>query len=337
MAWSGTSRARGSGMVAAAHGEPQCAISLRLLGGRFHFTSDHRALLALVEAAYGGLPQPPEGAAVDFQIRLQLLMHRRRRYFDQPPPLQTTESSGVLRGEIDACNYALVSPANRRALIVVSEEMLEHARMLRQEMIEFAVLILAARCLRLVPLHAACCGAGDRGILLLGESGAGKSTLALHSMLQGMELLSEDAVFVQPQGMSASGIPNFLRVRVDAPDFENEPVQRWIRQSPVIRRRSGVRKFEADLRRGPGRLTAGPLRLCAAVLISDEKADDPRFLLQPLAAAEIEPALAGDQAYAATQPEWTDFVHGLQRLGVYRLRRGRDPEDGVAALRRLLD
>src|SRR3546814_10687786 len=59
---------------------------------------------------------------------------------------------------------------------------------------------------------------GGRGILLLGASGSGKLTLVLHSLLQGLDVLSEDAVFVQPDGMLATGVANFLHVRADALD-----------------------------------------------------------------------------------------------------------------------
>src|SRR3546814_4333811 len=94
--------------------------------------------------------------------------------------------------------------------------MLDWPYHLRYELIEFAVFLLAARCQRPVPLHAACVGRGGRGILLLGASGSGKSTLVLHSLLQGLDVLSEDAVFVQPDGMLATGVANFLHVRAAA-------------------------------------------------------------------------------------------------------------------------
>jgi serine kinase of HPr protein (carbohydrate metabolism regulator) len=62
------------------------------------------------------------------------------------------------------------------------------------------------RARQLVPLHAAMIGLNGRGLLLMGDSGAGKSTLALHCLLRGMELLSEDSVSVAPANLRAAGI-----------------------------------------------------------------------------------------------------------------------------------
>lgn len=92
----------------------------------------------------------------------------------------------------------MLSVPQRHAMLVVSEDMLAHAYHLRYELIEFAVFLLAARGIGLVPLHGACVGQRGRSVLLLGASGAGKSTLALHSLLHGLEVLSEDGVFVAP-------------------------------------------------------------------------------------------------------------------------------------------
>src|SRR3546814_6781678 len=136
----------------------------------------------------------------------------------EPPAVRSRLDKDVLYGNIDAWNYVLVSPRRRRARVVASANMLDWPYHLRYELIEFAVFLLAARCQRLVPLHAACVGRGGRGILLLGASGSGESTLVLHSLLQGLDVLSEDAVFVQPDGMLATGVANFLHVRADALD-----------------------------------------------------------------------------------------------------------------------
>ncbi|MGH8213091.1 MAG: serine kinase, partial [Rhodanobacteraceae bacterium] len=311
-------------------------VSMWLLGARFRFVSDSPDLLRLVCAAYEGLPQHRWPASFEFLVELHLLPRGRRHSPDEPSPLQTHEMAGALCGLIDASNYALVMPARRRALVVASEDMLEHAQHLRQELIEFAVFILATRAQGLVPLHAGCFGAAGRGLLLLGNGGAGKSTLALQAFLHGMELLSEDAVFVRPDGMLATGIANYLHMRTDAALFsEDGNVARWIRRSPVIRRNSGVMKFEIDPRQGCGRLAPVPLRLCASVFVSAEPAERPDRPLRPLDAEEAAAMLRADQAYAATQPGWECFIHRLKQLGAYRLQRG-DPATAIAALRRLL-
>jgi hypothetical protein len=46
--------------------------------------------------------------------------------------------------------------------------------------------------------------------------------------------------------------------------------------------------------------------------------------------------LAGAQAYAANQPEWTKFSKRILGLETFELRRGRHPQEGVEALNALL-
>lgn len=316
------------------------SFSLRrsILGGSFLFESDCEALLRLVEAAYGGLPCAPLPlTAPNFRIELRLAPAQ-AAHPGEPPPVRTWSGAGVLCGVMDAGNYAVLTPDRRRALVVASRDMLGRAYHLRYELIEFAVFVLAARGMGLVPLHGACVGRDGRGVLLLGASGAGKSTLALHALLEGMDFLAEDAVFVRPDNLLAAGVPNYLHVRADTLRFVERPeVREWIGRAPVIRRRSGVEKFEADLRQGPGRLAAAPLEVAGAVLVSAQPAEDGAPLLRRLCGKEAAARLAADQPYASGQPGWRGFVQRMLSRGVYELRRARHPRLALDALHGLLD
>ena len=311
---------------------------MQIMGGCFLFESTSEALVRVVNAAYGGLPEYllPTTAG-DFRIELRLLPRRISLTHAEPPPVQTMSGAGFVCGVMDASNYVLMAPEQRRALIVASEDMLDRPYHLRYELIEFAVFILTTRALGFVPLHGACVGRGGRGILLLGASGAGKSTLALHSLLEGLEFVAEDAIFVQPQNMLATGVANYLHVKSDALRFvEDHQARRWISEAPTIRRRSGVKKFEADLRQSPGHLAAAPMAIVGAVLVSSESADDPTRLLRRLPSSKIGAMLTEDQPYASRQPGWHPFEQRLTELGVYQLQRGRHPRDSVDALRDFL-
>ncbi|GLQ49968.1 serine kinase [Dyella flava] len=309
----------------------------QILGGSFLFESDSVALLHVVDEAYGGLPAHHLApSAPPFRIELRLVL-RNVASTGEPLPVQMQSSGGMLCGIMDACNYTILMPEQHKALVVASEDMLRRPYHLRYELIEFAVFTLASRGLGLVPLHGACVGRNGRGVLLLGASGSGKSTLALHSLLHGLEFLAEDAVFVQPESLLATGVANYLHLQADALRFvEDERAWRWISRSPVIRRRSGVAKFEADLRQGYGRLAGTALALAGAVFISNQAADDGRALLQPLPEHDIAHRLAADQPYAAGQPGWSRFEQQLRRAGVYQLHRGRHPRASVDALLQLL-
>jgi hypothetical protein len=309
-----------------------------ILGARFRFDSTHPALLEPVEAAYGGLPRDVPGTSLPgFHIELRLSPRRHAPAWDEPPPVLTQSGAGLLCGIVDAANYVIIDHGRQRALVVVSEDMLDWPYHVRYELIEFAVFVLAARGMDLLPLHGACLGLDGRGVLLLGASGAGKSTLALHGLLEGMDFVAEDAIFVDPRSMEARGVGNFLHVREDALRFiDDGPMRRWIAHSPTIRRRSGVEKFEADLRQGYGHVATAPLALAGAVFVSAEMAVDEADMLVPLTHDDIAARLLADQPYAAGQAGWHRFVHRLSEMDVHVLRRGRHPRASVDALRSLL-
>lgn len=309
-----------------------------ILGARFRFDSTHPVLLEPVEAAYGGLPRDvPETPSPTFRVELRLSPRRQGVVRDEPPPVLTQSGAGLLCGIMDASNYVIIDDARQRALVVVSEDMLDWPYHVRYELIEFAVFVLAARGMDLLPLHGACLGLDGRGVLLLGASGAGKSTLALHGLLEGMDFVAEDAIFVDPHRMEARGVGNFLHVRKDALRFIDEgPLRQWIAQSPTIRRRSGVEKFEADLRRGKGHVACAPLALVGAVFVSPEVATDGADMLVALEHDEMAARLLADQPYAASQAGWHRFVHQLAGMEVHVLKRGRHPRASVEALRQLL-
>jgi len=311
----------------------------RVLGGLFRFESNSRDLIGLVEAAYGRLPpQTLAGVAAEFRIEMHMLPRRADPWMNEPPAPRIRQQGKLFRADVDASNCAVIDPESRCARIVASEDRLQHPYHLRCELIEFAVFILAARGLGLVPLHGACVGRHGRGVLLLGGSGSGKSTLALHGLLQGLELLAEDAVFVRPGDLVATGVPNYLHLKSDAPDFvENQAIRGWVAHAPVIRRRSGIRKFEIDLRQGYGRPAAGPLSLVGAVFVSAQPADSSDALLTPLDAHEAGLLLEADQPHASRQPGWQRFKRQIMDRGIHQLRRGRHPRDSIDALCRLLD
>jgi hypothetical protein len=312
---------------------------LQLLGARFQFQSNSRQLLHLVESAYGGLPrQRLSDAAPRLMVRLQLMSGGRQRLSRrlEPPPLNMISGGGFLGGATHGSNFVVLSPQERSALVGISPQMLRFPYHTRYELIEFAVFSLAQRVQGLVSLHAACVGLNGRGVLMMGPSGAGKSTLALLCLLQGLDFLSEDAVFVAPDSLRATGVANFLHVPANSLGWLARETATAIRRSPVIRRRSGVKKFELDLRRGGYRLAASPLTIGAVVFLSPKSAGTGP-LLKPLSKSKLLTNLLKAQAYAANQPEWPIFKKRVCRLDAFELRRGLHPIEAVEALRALLD
>ena len=309
---------------------------LQLLGGRFHFESSSAELLQLVNWAYAGLPahtllaRPPR-----FTVRLVLNPAAARRPVrGEPPALTLMGGAGFLGGVAADASFVTLSPSQAAALVVVAPEMLKSPYHARYELLEFAVFTLAARAQQLMPLHAACVSLHDRGLLLMGASGAGKTTMALHCLLRRLDFVAEDAVFVRPADLLATGIANFLHVCPQTLRWLPQQQAARVRASPGIRRRSGAQKFELDLRHEDYRLAASPPRVAAAVFLSSQAGG--RTLLRRLSAAEVRTRLAAAQPYAAGRPRWNLFAANVEALGGYELRRGRHPQEGAEALHELL-
>lgn len=311
---------------------------IHLLGARVRFESNSEDLLRLVDSAYAGLPRH-KLSRVEPQLRVRLVLtsSEHKRVSAEPAALQMLSGAGFLAGATPSSSFVAVSPRDRGALVVVAPRMLRFPYHTRYELIEFAVFTLTARVQELVAIHGACVGRAGRGILLLGPGGAGKSTVTLQCLMEGLEILAEDSVFVTPDTLLATGVSNFLHVRADS--------LRWItqrrsvaniRKSPVIRRRSGVRKYEIDLRHGDYPLAGRPLKIGAIVFLSAQRAAG-RPLLKQLLQEEALPMLVREQAYAANQPPWTLFTRSVTQVPFFELRRGQHPSESVAALRELME
>jgi hypothetical protein len=313
--------------------------SIHLLGCRFTFETNSPELLRLVAAAYQDLPRHRLSPEVpDMRVTLLASPAKTARVAAraEPPPLRMLHGSGFLGGATAASSFVVLSPREHAAIAVISAQMLRFPYHTRYEMIEFAVFTLAARAQHLVPLHAACVGRGNRGILLMGPSGAGKSTVALQCLSAGLDFLSEDSVFVAPDTMMATGVSNFLHVRADSLRWlGNSAEAARIRGSPVIQRRSGAKKFEVDLRQGAFRLAKSPLEIVAVVFLSPQSAGA-GALLKPLHKTALLKKMAAEQAYAARQRQWRVFAKNASRIMAFELRRGRHPQESAAALNSLL-
>jgi hypothetical protein len=311
---------------------------LHLLGGVFEFQSNSRQLLRLVETAYAGLPRHRLATEMP-RFHLALQLNKEQGVFDaeEPPQLQTQGGAGLLCGVVDAANFAVVCPETRSGLVSVSRGLLRFPYHARYELLEFAVFTLASRAQMLAPLHGGCIGLKGSGLLLLGDSGAGKSTLALQCMRQGLDLLAEDAVFVAPGTLLATGIANFLHLRGDSLSFiDDGSIATEVRKSPVIRRRSGVEKFEIDLRRSGYRTARKPLQIAGVVFLSTKRAGA-EATLKPLDEQELLARLAASQPYAAGLPSWSAFAKKMRHVCGFELSRGRHPREAASALRALLE
>jgi len=318
---------------------PLLRARLSVLGGDFLVETADTALLRLTVDAFGGLPKYRLGSKPQrFGVRLVSSTQRRTWPRGTDPPLPTLSAgAGLLCASLDAGNFTVVDVDNSRALVSISSGLLRYPYHARNDLVELAFLTLASRAQRLVPLHGACVGANGAGLLLVGDSGTGKSTLSLHALARGMKLLSEDSAFVAMEGMRVIGAPNFLHVQPSALDsLEPGHLRRAIEAAPMIRRRSGVRKLEVDLRNLGSGAARSPLTLAATVVLSRRSAGT-QPALKPIDRRSFIARLRREQPYASGLRDWHDFESRVAGIPAYELRRTSHPDEAVDVLRGLLD
>lgn len=305
-----------------------------VLGQVVEFRTHDAAWLALVDAAYGGLPgavMQPEAPA----LRVDLFVHDAEPTWPldaAPPAPQMLGGAGVRGALLDANHAALAVLDTCRAVVRLSRTLLAHSYHARYEFLEFAVYVLAQHASRMLPLHAGCVALGDAAALIVGDSGAGKSTLSLLALAEGLQFLTEDSCFVDPASLRVAGVPNFLHLRFDALDWLHDAAWRErVQASAVIHRRSGVAKWELDMRGGWAPLAAGLPVLRHLVFASSTPAGD-EPLLRRLGADEVLARLRDTQPYGARHAGWAAFEHTLASVQGWELRRGAHARQGAQAL-----
>jgi hypothetical protein len=118
----------------------------------------------------------------------------------------------LLRFASDEMNFAEFDPDCRRGTVTIAAEALG-SEFFRRHFLE-ALGLSALDAVFFTPLHAACVGRDNAGILLCGDSGSGKSSLAYACARNGWTLVSDDAVHLAP-GPDRIGVggSNVIRLR----------------------------------------------------------------------------------------------------------------------------
>ena len=252
------------------------------------FQSNSQELLDIVDSAYRGLPPHRLSAVVPrLRIGLRLISSNPRHRRSEPEPLQMLSGAGFVGGATDASTFVVVDAAARGALINVSADMLRFPYHTRYELIEFAVFTLATRkCTGLIQIARCLRRQRSARFRVDGRQQIRQVDRVSLQCLYGFDFVSEDSTFVVPGSMLCTGVANFVHVRSDSLRWVNSAVDAAaIRNSPVISRRSGVRKFEVDLRRRNFHLAPAPLELAAVIFLSAKSAGG-RALLTPLSKAQ---------------------------------------------------
>ena len=287
---------------------PESMLRFAPLGIPAAIIADDSALLSAATANFAGLTSCPAAADPRIVIRLHwnaLATARVGFEVTVKGSCLTVEGEGIL-GRADAragaadCSLSRAYGADRRALAEIGETLL---------------LFLLTRLGR-TPIHASAVMIGETAVLLAGESGSGKSSLALAAQRQGLEVLSEDTVYVQLRPrLRVWGWPGAIHLLPDdAPDGEYP-----------LRLRGGRPK--AAVRRAPGRRSADGAALVAL-------APGNRVAFQPMSAARLVARLSPvEPGFVLLRSEIEQALAKVAANGGWQLTLNKRPDEAVALLR----
>ena len=136
--------------------------------------SPDRALRVTVQVTGGD-----EGTSADSLPALRYICYDDARYIIHTPG-----------------SVAMIDPDRGEASAYVTADLASRRTLFRHSVLEAIGLSLVAHHDR-HPIHASAVGRGDRVVMLAGASGSGKSTLAYMAHSAGLDVLTEDALWVQ--------------------------------------------------------------------------------------------------------------------------------------------
>jgi hypothetical protein len=207
-------------------------------------------------------------------------------------------------------SVGISDPERRESVAYVTAALVQDRAHFREAMLEALTLSLLSHFDR-HPIHAAAIARDGRAILLAGPSGSGKSTLAFAAHAAGLDVLSDDRVWVQLEpAFRVWGWPGRVRLLGDHSKKEKK-----VLDLPTPADASGYsadRAVACALVRGHGRASIDPL---PPAMIADVLARQP------------------DPGFDRFPERHADVVAALAEHGGWQLTLSDDPREAVALLR----
>ena len=175
------------------------AVEVPLLGVPLRFETNSMYVRDLVEDTFGAWRSLPRGSvSPDRALRVTVQV--------------TGGDEGISSDSLPALRYicyddaryiihtpgsvAMIDPDRGEASAYVTADLASRRTLFRHSVLEAIGLSLVAHHDR-HPIHASAVGRGDRVVMFAGASGSGKSTLAYMAHSAGLDVLTEDALWVQ--------------------------------------------------------------------------------------------------------------------------------------------
>ena len=304
-------------------------VTVPVLGLPTHFATNDRAMLEIVDEAFGVWSSLDSSALQDVDERD--VVHVRIAVvaddgIDADAPIEHSTLDGLRFVARSSEGIAVSDPAGRRADIRVNRALAADRARFRTEMLEAAVLALLS-CYDRHPVHAAAVAQGGHALLFAAPSGTGKSTLAYACHAAGLDLLGDDHVRVQLEpALRVWGWP--ARVRLLADTAERMGAR------ATVQTMNGKRKAVVDARDGmsAARLVARDVTVCVL------SRDGGPLVIDTLSPVHVARALEEQLApgFDRFPARWPAVASALAARGGWRLNLSADPREALPIVRELL-
>ncbi|HEY7898026.1 MAG TPA: hypothetical protein VIC03_06400 [Gemmatimonadaceae bacterium] len=307
------------------------SIATAVLGIQTRLRTNDRRVLAMFQRMFGNGSRSADIDVDEGALRLtvQVLVYAGDGARDDSRSVQHICPDGARVLVHGAGGMAISDPLRQEALVYASNGLVCDEAYFRHQYLEAATLALATHFDR-QPLHAAAIRRNDRAVLLLGPSGAGKSTLAYAAHSAGLDVLSEDIVWMQLDPATRIwGRPQSIHLLRGAEEHFPE-----LRHSQISSQPNGKQKITVQLKRSAHAesIAVDDVVVCllerdrGAAQLSHVDRDEMHFAL-------MQDAAAGFDRYPERRAE---CAHVLSANGGWRLTLSPDPHDALVLIDELL-
>ena len=301
------------------------SVTLRVLGLSLRVESNSARVIDAAREALGAADADALSGGADARIRIDV---RPGRAGDAAPVSHGTPRSKLLLLSSAGC-HGYADSMLGEAVAEVGEGLVDDTEHFRCGVLEALALFMLARRDR-DPLHAAAVVRDGTALLLAGSSGVGKSTLVYAAARAGLQVLSEDAVYLQLDPFRVWGMPRYVHLTPASVRFF--PELEGVRPKLLA---NGKTKLALDLRTCPSAALATFAERAGVCLLA--RGDAPG--IEALDSDEVVGALT-----AAPEPGFDVYAdsvgarirHAAER-GAWRMTLPAHPSDAVPMLHQMLD